>query len=160
MGVFTVAGHRFELSSTAVERCVAQLAPEPLHEYYVVIGGHRYPPTQVLAWATGLPRSEFTSHQARRVLRNLGFTCARRFAVGDLQARAAEHGYRPDDRHGSALAPYVGKWVALDSPTDVITWADTPQGVLRWLSKHNRVARYGMLRVPRSADETLGANAG
>jgi hypothetical protein len=32
----------------------------------------------VIALATGLDRADFTTHQARRILRRLGFTAARR----------------------------------------------------------------------------------
>jgi hypothetical protein len=57
---------------------------------------------------------------------------------------------------GAALAPFIGKWVALDSPAEVLVAADTPQEVLGWLARHNRHASYGMFRVPSSAREAEG----
>jgi hypothetical protein len=62
-------------------------------------------------------------------------------------------------RRGSqaaALEPFIGKWVALASPTDVLVAADTPQAVVTWLARHERRAEYGMFRVPPSADEAEG----
>ena len=63
--------------------------------------------------------------------------------------RAGPHG----GRQAAALAPHVGKWVALSSPTEVLVAADSPQEVLSWLSLHGVRATYGMFRVPASADE-------
>ena len=60
-------------------------------------------------------------------------------------------------RQAAALAPFMGKWVALASPTEVLVAADTPQEVLRWLARHDRRASYGMFRVPTSTAEAEGA---
>jgi hypothetical protein len=46
-------------------------------------------------------------------------------------------------RRGSqaaALEPFIGKWVALASPTDLLVAADTPQEVVTWLAHHGRRA--------------------
>jgi hypothetical protein len=51
-------------------------------------------------------------------------------------------------RQAAALAPFVGQWVALNTPTRVLVAADDPHEVLAWLARHNRRAPYGMLRVP------------
>jgi hypothetical protein len=56
-----------------------------------------------------------------------------------------------------ALRPYVGKWVALAGPTDVLVAADTPEEVSAWLARHEMRANYGMFRVPLSAAEAGGA---
>src|SRR5205823_7866498 len=54
-----IAGHRFELQSGAITRVMKKTLPEPLNEHYVVIGGRRYPPKQVIAAVTGLDRADF-----------------------------------------------------------------------------------------------------
>ena len=51
-------------------------------------------------------------------------------------------------RQAVALAPYVGKWVALSTPTEVLTSADDPLEVIAWLRAHGQTASYGMFRVP------------
>jgi hypothetical protein len=51
------------------------------------------------------------------------------------------------------LEPYMGKWVALAGPLEVLVAADTPQEVLAWLARHKRRA-WGMLRVPLPTDVT------
>jgi hypothetical protein len=60
-------------------------------------------------------------------------------------------------KQAEALRPYVGQWVALAGPTEVLVAADTPQEVLVWLVRHERRASYGMFRVPASAAEAKGA---
>jgi hypothetical protein len=155
MPAFTVAGHRVEIERDDVERAVAAVLPEPVHEHYVVISGRRYPPKQALARTTGLDRADFTTHQARRILKRLGFQAARKTAdSGDADFRLTDgpHG----GRQAAALAPYRGKWVALATPTEILVAADTPQEVLAWLAKHERRADYGMFRVPSTAAEAQG----
>ena len=156
MAQFTISGHRFELEQSGIERCVQDRLPDPVHEHYVVVGGRRFPPKQVIACATGLDRADFTTHQARRILKRLGFVAAR--AAREQQASEAEAG---DGRlHGGqaeALRPYIGKWVALAGPTEVLVAAETPQEVLGWLAQHDRRASYGMFRVPASVAEAEGA---
>jgi hypothetical protein len=56
-----------------------------------------------------------------------------------------------------ALRPYVGRWVALSAPAEVLVAADTPQEVLSWLARHERRAEFGMFRVPASLAEAEGA---
>ena len=84
----------------------------------------------------------------------LGFTAGRRSrdavpVVADDERRRLPYG----GRQAEALAPYVGKWVALGEPTEVLVAADTPQEVLAWLAKHGRRTS-GVFRVPASAEET------
>jgi hypothetical protein len=61
-----------------------------------------------------------------------------------------------EGRQAAALAPHVGKWVALASPTDVLVAADKPEAVLAWLALHERRAPYGMFRVPFTTNEAEG----
>jgi hypothetical protein len=67
----------------------------------------------------------------------------------------------PELPHGGtqaiALAPYIGQWVALRTPTEVLVAGDSPEEVLNWLAQRRLSADYGMLRVP--TDGTLAAGA-
>lgn len=151
---FTIAGSSYDLERHAVEEAVNGSLPEPIHEHYVVIRGRRYPPKQVLTCVTGLDRADFTTHQARRILKRLGFVAAR---ATEASAESEGLGEGPHDgRQAAALAPHAGKWVALAEPTEVLVAAATPQEVLAWLAKHERRAPYGMFRVPESIREAEG----
>ena len=153
VALFTISGYQFDLDRGAVERCVLDVLPDPVYEHYVVVSGRRFPPKQVLACVTGLDRADFTTHQARRVLKRLGFVAAR------TQRRAPSEDARRIPRAGEqaeALRPYVGKWVALAGPTEVLVAADRPEDVLAWLARHERRAPYGMFRVPASVAEAEG----
>src|SRR5215212_7631409 len=107
---FTVAGQAFEIERDDVEQCLSDLLADPVREHYVVVQGRRFPPKQVLSCVTGLDRADFTTHQARRILRRLGFVAAR------ATRPEAPSGTEDDDgggRQAKALRPYIGKWVAL-----------------------------------------------
>jgi hypothetical protein len=156
---FTVAGHDFNLERALVERSVERQLPDPVFEHYVVVSGRRFPPKQVLACVTGLDRADFTTHQARRVLMRLGFVASRasRHALEPEQDQSGDGGDGPQrGRQAAALEPYIGKWVALGGPTEVLVAADTPQDVLAWLSRHGKQAS-GMFRVPAELTEAEGA---
>lgn len=153
MTVARVAGHDFELTPAVVEQAAARVEPEPIKEHYVVVAGRRYPPKQVLAAATGLDRADFTTHQARAILRRLGFGAYRRGAAGhhgDAPAVA-----RPSrSAEAAALEPYKGRWVAQEG-LEVLFDADSPEAVVRWLRRHGRAAR--VWRIPRSPVEAGSA---
>jgi hypothetical protein len=155
MSSFVISARRFDLDREGVERAVADVLPEPLHEHYVIIGGRRYPPKQVIVEATGLDRADFTTHQARRILQRLGFTAGRAVAKPEPPLEPSRLGPY-GGRQAAALEPFIGKWVALDSPTDVVVAADTPEEVLAWLATHGRRASYGMFRVPTTEWEAGG----
>ena len=155
MAEFTIAGRRFDLERNGVEDLAAGVLPEPVREHYVVVRGRRFPPKQVISRVTGLDRADFTTHQARRILKRLGFVAAR--AGGDDDNAEVSGGSGPHGgRQAAALAPYVGKWVALAGPTEVLVAADSPAEVLAWLTRHERRASFGMVRVPASVDEAEG----
>jgi hypothetical protein len=155
MPAFTVAGRRFELARETVTSCLADELPDPIQEHYVVVEGRRFPPKQALACVTGLDRADFTTHQARRVLRRLGFVAARARGNGEPSGESSNR--EGGGSQADALRPYIGKWVALAGPTEVLVAADTPQDVLSWLARHDRRASYGMFRVPASVAEAEGA---
>jgi hypothetical protein len=161
MAHFTVSGQRFQLERVDVEKCMLGHLPDPVQEHYVVVLGRRFPPKQVVSCVTGLDRADFTTHHARRILRRLGFVAARagRAATTESQV-SAEDGL--DEEGGpvgqaDSLRPYVGQWVALAGPTEVLVAAETPHEVLAWLARHERRASYGMFRVPASPAEAEGA---
>lgn len=148
-----IAGSDFELDPAGVEQLAARLTPEPVQEHYVVVAGRRFPPKQLLAAVTRLDRADFTTHQARSVLRRLGFAAHRLTRLSDspVDPRRGPHGGAEAD----ALAPYAGKWVA-QSGLDVLFADEDPAAVVRWLRQHNLSAD-AVFRVPAGADETGGA---
>jgi hypothetical protein len=146
-----VAGADFELDSTSVERALAGADPEPIREHYVVINQRRYPPKQVLATVTGLDRGDFTTHQARSILRRLGFGVYRRGYVplprdGDSDMSTWPH----RGAEAAALAPYLGRWIAQDG-LEVLYDADSPYDVVHWLRKNGLRAR--VWRVPATPED-------
>ena len=155
MATFQIAGQQVTLDRGAVERGLDGVLPEPVREHYVIVGGRRFPPKQVVSLLTGLDRADFTTHQARRVLKRLGFVAARkqRRTVGTPPAGgpALPHG----GRQAAALAPYVGRWVALGEPDEVLVAANTAREVVAWLARHEQRAS-GIFRVPSSAAEAEG----
>lgn len=155
MARFTISGHTFDLDHDSVELSVENVLPDPVQEHYVVVRGRRFPPKQALACVTGLDRADFTTHQARRILKRLGFVAARAHrdeaAEGDGGGGGSRRG-----RQADALRPYVGQWVALAGPTEVLVAAETPQEVLAWLARHERTAAHGMFRVPATVAESEG----
>lgn len=56
---------------------ISQHRPEPVREHWCLVGTRRYPAKQAYHLLTGLPRSQFTSHQALSGLRSAGFTTSR-----------------------------------------------------------------------------------
>lgn len=147
-----VAGTEFDLTRSSVERSVEGFEPEPLREHYVVVGGRRYPPKQVLAQATGLDRADFTTHQARAVLRRLGFGVYRLGATEPAPERVVE-GPR-GGAEAALLAAFRGRWVAQDG-LEVLFDADEPEAVLCWLRRHGRSARVWL--VPSTSLDTGSA---
>ena len=155
----TVAHRPHRLRSAAVERTLAGVLPEPIKDHFVVVDGRRYPPNQVLGVVTGLERSAFTSHQALRVLRGLGFVEGRRAPlprrpVGKQPTRAAASPQRTERPTAEALEPYIGEWVATRG-AEVLVSAASVKEIDSWLSRHGEQAD-GMFRVPRTAAEASG----
>lgn len=144
----TIAGRAFTLDAALVDSRLEGVLPDPLHDHYVAVGGRRYPPKQVVALVTGLDRADFTTHQARRILRRLGFVAGRKpeTAATPAPSRLGPHG----GAEAEALRPYIGKWVA-QKGLDVLVAADTPEEVLEWLERHDMYAD-GLFRVPTDPD--------
>ncbi len=148
-----IAGQDFDLDAGRVERQVDRLVPEPIQEHYVVVAGRRFPPKQLLATVTGLDRADFTTHQARSVLRRLGFAVHRlsRPSIEPADDRGGPHG----GREAGALAPYIGQWVA-QRGLEVLIADPDPTAVVRWLRQHN-LAADAVFRVPGDAAEAGSA---
>jgi 5-methylcytosine-specific restriction protein B len=66
-------GQLLELEAQQVEADMHGVDPETVRLHAVEVGGRLYPVKQVLARATGLDRLDFTSAQARSILKRLGF---------------------------------------------------------------------------------------
>ncbi len=150
----TVAGRQLELDTGIVEAALEGVDPEPVKEHYVVVRGLRFPPKQALALVSGLDRADFTSHQARAILRRVGFGVHRR-----SHDRATNAGPGIEQRGGAeaaALGAHLGRWVAQDG-AEILYSADDPETVLRWLRRHGLRAR--VWRVPATAGEAGSALA-
>jgi len=148
-----ISKQRFTLDSDEIVRSVSSVLPEPIHEHYVVVGGRRFPPKQVIALATGLDRADFTTHQARRILRGLGFPAARRGNAGASATCETEGATEPSSVE--ALRPHFGEWVAVRAD-EVLVGASTPAEVIAWLSRHDQKAD-SLFRV--AADEASAGGA-
>lgn len=150
-----VAGEVFTFEPADVERAVADLDPEPIREHFVLVGLRRYPPKQVLAAMSGLDRADFTTHQARSILRRLGFGVHRR---GQPIPRPRDPD-KADWPHGgaeaAALEPYMGRFVAQDG-LEVLYDSDSPYDVARWLRKNGLRAR--VWKVPATPEDVGSFN--
>ena len=152
MTVATIAGHQFDLGAGMVESALELVEPEPVNEHYVIVRGRRFPPKQALAVVTGLDRADFTTHQARAVLRRLGF---------GVHRRSEGVSFGPDPSAGprggaeaALLQAHIGRWIAQDG-IEILYTADDPESVLRWLRRHGRRAR--VWRVPSNPSDVGSA---
>lgn len=150
-----ISGQRFNLDKRQILRATSRTLPEPIREHYVVVGGRRYPPKQVIALATGLDRADFTTHQARRILRRFGFPAARRTSSPPKPPATASGSPTTSDLV-ERLRPYIGDWVAIKDD-DVLISADSPSTVIAWLAEHDRTAD-SLFRVPEN-EEAAGGTA-
>ena len=87
---FVLNGRRHALEPDDVRSSVRGRVPEDVRAHWVDVDGLRWPPKQALALATGLDRTEFTSHIALRQLERLGFQVSdwsRRQSAGPRASR-------------------------------------------------------------------------
>jgi len=155
MATFRIAGHQVVLDRETVERGLAEVVPEPVREHYVVVLGRRYPPKQVVSVLTGLDRADFTTHQARRVLKRLGFVAARKRRPGSESAPNGDPALPHGGRQAAALEPNAGQWIALGEPDEVLVAAASARDVVAWLARHEQRAS-GIFRVPSSERDAQG----
>ncbi len=72
---FTVGGEEYDLTKERVISAMRGVSSEPIQKHVVEIEGMVFPPKQVFATVTGRVRTSFTTMEAQRVLRRLGFLC-------------------------------------------------------------------------------------
>ena len=70
---FTVGGEKYDFSREQVVRRMKGVRSEPIQKHTVDIEGTIFPPKQVFAELSGRARTSFTTMEAQRVLRRLGF---------------------------------------------------------------------------------------
>jgi hypothetical protein len=153
-----IAGDSYVLGRDRLERAAQGLLPEPLRDHYAVVGGVRFPPKQLIAEVTGVDRADFTTNQARAILRRLGFATARVSDTRKPARRTAEATVPYRSGEADRLRPHLGQWVAVKGG-DVLVAAETPDRVLAWLRTHGKRAD-SMFRVPIDPSVDLGGFPG
>ena len=153
-----INGREYVLDDAEALRRLSALEPEPVRDHYVVVRGRRMPPKQALAALLGLDRADFTTYQARTILRRLGFETGRRrgepepvlgvaVADGVIEVRQVPSRGRPGlAARAEALRPYVGMWVAVRDD-EVVESGASPQVVITALRRAGAVAD-SLFRVP------------
>lgn len=101
------------------------------------------PEKQVLAVVTGPDRADFTTHQARAVLRRVGFGVHRR--SDHVVPGVAGHPGPRGGAEAALLRAHLGPWVAQDG-LGIVFAAQDVQTVLGWLHRHGRRAGSGGCR--------------
>lgn len=150
-----IAGRSFALTAEGIAGLCRDANPEPVRDHFVVVDGRRFPPKQVIALATGVDRNDFTTNQARSILRRLGFATGR--ARQATPARAGESAVPYRTGAADALRPYVGRWVALVGDQVLVAGA-TPADVLAQLRAAGTHAD-AMFRVPLDPGADIGGFA-
>jgi hypothetical protein len=74
---FLVGGREIDLTSAQVTAAMVDQEPEVVREYFVELASGWFPPKQILECVAGWSRGTFTSYEAIRVLKRLGFSCRR-----------------------------------------------------------------------------------
>ena len=69
----TVAGQQIDVDPADVRSTACAHHPEAIQRHWVDVEGTRFPPKQLFQLCTGIPRSDFISHQALKVFQRLGF---------------------------------------------------------------------------------------
>lgn len=155
MATRTVAGRQVEITAEGVVAALDGVQPEPLHTHYVVVGDRRYPPKQALEAVTGIDRSDFTTHHARRILQRAGLGVGRQTPVEALpfDRSLGPHG----GREAVLLEPFKGRWVA-QRDLRVLVDAGTPQEVMAWLRVQGERDAV-VFRVPAEGESVEGLHA-
>ena len=78
-----VGGRDFDQTKRQIEMAMEGVEPEEARKYLVEVNGLAYPPKQVLAHVTGWERQSFTTMEAQRVLKKVGFSCREAVALSD-----------------------------------------------------------------------------
>lgn len=70
---FTINHRAIDVTRQGILECVAGVQPEQPLKYVALIGNDRFPPKQVINLLTGWDRQSYTTEDAQRLLRRLGF---------------------------------------------------------------------------------------
>lgn len=84
---FTIGGIELDLTREQIEERLAKVEPEELRQVFVVVAGRRFPVKQALAVGAGIVRSGFTTQDALRILRKLGFEVGERPVTFQLRTQ-------------------------------------------------------------------------
>jgi Holliday junction resolvase-like predicted endonuclease len=106
---FTVNGRQIELTGEDVRHELQAVRPEPVHQYAIQIGSTLYPVKQALEVVSRVPRSEFTTQAARRVLAAVGFDVfadSGRLPAAEVSRRDVSDIAAP----ATAMTPGDGDW--------------------------------------------------
>lgn len=103
---FTVGGEEYDLTKERVIWVMRDAPIEPIQKHVVEIEGAAFPPKQVFATVTGRLRTSFTTMEAQRVLRRLGFVCREAGRLEDGTPAWVEAGVH-DDRAAEGIEPRV-----------------------------------------------------
>lgn len=74
---FRINGVQMELGAARVRDVMRDSFPETVNTHVVEVDGIIFPVKQVFGEVTGLDRLDFTTNQARTVLKRLGFQVSR-----------------------------------------------------------------------------------
>ena len=155
-----INGREYALDESDAARRVAATEPEPVRDHFVVVSGRRYPPKQALSSLLGIDRADFTTYQARTILRRLGFATGRRSEDPGITdegwvVRQVPVTDTVEERPSPALRDHAGMWVAIRGE-EVVAAGHSPGEVLRALDRAGDVAD-SMFRVPHDpARDVLG----
>ena len=102
---FILNGRRYDLTREVVDAQLAGVPPDRIRKHAVRINGIWFPVIQAFEIATGIPRSEFISHAARRHLAGLGYE-----VHGEIDSRTTPGiGPSPVGAIRAGAAPRLGR---------------------------------------------------
>ena len=95
---FTVGGESFDLTAQEVIAAIRGVPVEAIREHVVEIDGRMFPPSRSSANVARAARQSFTTMEAQRVLRRVGFVCRRAGQAdhdSNASARSVDEGRGP-----------------------------------------------------------------
>ena len=126
---FTIRGQRYSLTIDDVTAVADALPPERMQQLGVEVSGRVFPVKQILEAASGLSRSAFTSHEARRVLARLGLPLIGEPRLREPSSvRTATHHSAAQARHDLARNPTARSWSWEGSVQDTFVEGITKHG--------------------------------
>lgn len=142
---FVLNGHRYELARDDVERRLVDVAPDIIRKHAVRVSGIWFPVIRAFEVVTGIPRSEFMSHTARRHFAALGYE-----VTGEVEPRTGS----PTARAASTPAgvPPRDLEVFAERSEEWHTEANTQASLVTAMA----VGRYRILSVANTATKERG----